>query len=97
MRQHSRRYCGELEGPARYVAADVITASDGDLDAELSDSAAVSCPYCGESSELLVDLVGGAVQEYVEDCQVCCRPWLVRIQLDGEGHASVSVTTLYDE
>ena len=57
----------------------------------------ISCPYCGESSELLVDLVGGAAQEYVEDCEVCCRPWLVRVQLDGEGYASVSVTTLDDE
>ena len=73
------------------------TASDGDFDAELNDSAAVSCPYCGESSEVLVDLAGGAVQEYVQDCEVCCRPWSVRVQVDGEGYASVSVTTLDDE
>ena len=71
--------------------------SDGDFDAELNDSAAVSCPYCGESSEVLVDLAGGAVQEYVQDCEVCCRPWLVRVQVDGEGYSSVSVTTLDDE
>ena len=75
---------GEPEGAAGDAAADAITAL-------------VSCPYCGESSELLVDLVGGAAQEYVEDCEVCCRPWLVRVQLDGEGYASVSVTTLDDE
>ena len=71
--------------------------SDGDFDAELNDSAAVSCPYCGESSEVLVDLAGGAVQEYVQDCEVCCRPWLVRVRVDGEGYSSVSVTTLDDE
>lgn len=71
--------------------------TDGDLGAELNDSAWVSCPYCGESSELPVDLAGGAVQEYVQDCEVCCHPWLVRVHLDGEGHASVSVTTLDDE
>ena len=71
--------------------------SDGDFDAELNDSAAVSCPYCGESSEVLVDLAGGAVQEYVEDCEVCCRPWLVRVRVDGDGFSSVSVTTLDDE
>ena len=70
---------------------------DGDLSAELKDSASVSCPYCGESSELSVDLAGGAVQEYVQDCEVCCHPWLVRVQLDAEGDASVSVTTLDDE
>ena len=67
---------------------------DGHLNAEFNDTAWVSCPYCGEASELLVDLVGGAIQEYVQDCQVCCRPWLVRVQLDGEGYTSVSVATL---
>ena len=46
---------------------------------------------------MLVDPAGGASQEYVEDCEVCCRPWLVRVQLDAEGNASVSVTTLDDE
>ena len=70
---------------------------DGDLDAALDDMASVSCPYCGESSELLVHPVGGAIQEYVEDCEVCCHPWLVRVKLDGEGYASVSVTTLDNE
>ena len=70
---------------------------DGNLSAELNDVAGVSCPYCGESSELQVDPLGGRAQEYVEDCQVCCQPWLVRVKLDGEGNASVSVTTLDDE
>lgn len=35
------------------------------------------CPYCGEAVELVVDLGGASRQEYVEDCPVCCRPWLV--------------------
>lgn len=32
-----------------------------------------SCPYCGETIELIVDCSLGA-QQYVEDCSVCCRP-----------------------
>ena len=32
-----------------------------------------SCPYCGESIELLID-DSVPEQEYIEDCQVCCRP-----------------------
>lgn len=32
------------------------------------------CAYCGEPNEIVVDLSGGEVQEYIEDCQVCCRP-----------------------
>jgi len=44
-----------------------------------------SCPYCGETNELLVDLSGGAHQEYVVDCEVCCAPILVRLKVrDGE-------------
>ena len=70
---------------------------DGHLGPELSDTEWVFCPYCGESSELLVDRAGGAVQEYVHDCEVCSQPWLVRLKVDGEGYASVSVTTLDDE
>ena len=35
------------------------------------------CPYCGESIELLIDASGGD-EEYIEDCEVCCRPLLVR-------------------
>lgn len=31
------------------------------------------CPYCGESIELLIDASGGD-EEYIEDCEVCCRP-----------------------
>ena len=33
----------------------------------------VYCPYCGESIEVLLNPedVGA---EYIEDCQVCCRP-----------------------
>ena len=72
-------------------------APDGDLGTELNDAALVSCPYCGESSELPLDLAGGVIQEYVQDCEVCCQPWLVRVQLDGRGNASVSVKTLDDE
>ena len=70
---------------------------DGDLDVDLHDPAPVSCPYCGESSELFVDPGGGAIQEYVQDCEVCCQPWLVRVRFDAEGQASVTLTTLDDE
>ena len=33
----------------------------------------LSCPYCGESILVLID-TSVERQEYVEDCQVCCRP-----------------------
>ncbi len=40
------------------------------------------CPYCGEAVEIFVeDDVRGS---FVQDCEVCCRPWLVRVSGSGE-------------
>jgi len=32
------------------------------------------CAYCGESNSTFVDPSQGGEQNYIEDCQVCCRP-----------------------
>ncbi|MEE9258697.1 MAG: CPXCG motif-containing cysteine-rich protein [Nitrospinaceae bacterium] len=32
-----------------------------------------ACPYCGESISMLLD-VSAREQQYIEDCEVCCRP-----------------------
>ncbi|MGY0557852.1 CPXCG motif-containing cysteine-rich protein [Lysobacter sp. A286] len=47
-------------------------------------TATVHCPYCGESIQLLID---DSIEEqrYIEDCQVCCRPIRVAVDIvDGE-------------
>jgi hypothetical protein len=54
-------------------------------------SKTVSCPYCGEANEIEVDPSGGASQSYEEDCQVCCRPWSVKVRISGRG-ATVSLS-----
>ena len=60
--------------------------------APVADSEAeVQCPYCGETVVVLIDSGGGSNQEYVEDCEVCCRPWHVRVHYDEDGNASVSL------
>jgi transcription elongation factor Elf1 len=42
------------------------------------------CPYCGERISMLLDLSTGN-QQYVEDCEVCCRPIEIRYATeDGE-------------
>jgi hypothetical protein len=45
----------------------------------------VSCPYCGERIEVLLD-PSVPNQNYIEDCQVCCRPIIfdVTVDLDDE-------------
>jgi len=62
----------------------------------IDDAAWVSCPYCGARVEVTVDPSGGARQEYVEDCEVCCRPWRVRVTVGAGGHPTVDVSTLDD-
>jgi hypothetical protein len=48
----------------------------------------IRCPYCGESITVLIDVSPGE-QEYVEDCEVCCRPMVLRIFPEPDGSARV--------
>lgn len=50
----------------------------------------VSCPYCGELIEVLLD-PGDDCQEYIEDCQVCCRPITFRVHSGSDGDLELSV------
>jgi len=66
---------------------------DEPLDETLAeDSAEVVCPYCGEVVEIALDPGGDRVQEYVQDCEVCCRPWTVRARWTADGHVSVDLS-----
>lgn len=38
----------------------------------------ITCPHCGESIEVVIDLSAGE-QSYIEDCSVCCRPMTLKI------------------
>lgn len=50
----------------------------------------IRCPYCDESLDVLIDPqeIG---QQYVEDCQVCCKPITFQITSDSAGNVVVSV------
>jgi len=52
----------------------------------------IVCPYCGEAVEILLDPETRG--ELVHDCEVCCRPWQLRVERDAEGRASVTVAVL---
>lgn len=48
------------------------------------DAQRITCPWCGEPMELLIDTSAGA-QEYIEDCEICCRPMQIGFTTeDGE-------------
>jgi hypothetical protein len=48
----------------------------------MDDEFLVTCPYCGEIAEIYVepDVTG----TFVQDCEVCCNPWRVRLSGSGE-------------
>jgi hypothetical protein len=39
----------------------------------MQEEAQITCPFCWEDLTVLLDLSIPA-QDYIEDCQVCCRP-----------------------
>ena len=55
---------------------------------DLLQEPAISCPYCGESITILAD---GSLQEqqYIEDCQVCCKPMVIHLQVSTDGQCRV--------
>jgi len=60
-------------------------------DGTAETEAIVQCPHCGEANEIALDPGSGSDQEYVEDCQVCCRPWLMYVRYTRDGSAVVEV------
>lgn len=54
----------------------------------------ISCPYCGERIELLLD-DSAMEQDYFEDCSVCCRP--IRIQQSTDYDGNCQLTILRDD
>jgi hypothetical protein len=60
-------------------------------DGTADTSATVGCPYCGQAVEIALDPGSGTHQEYVEDCEVCCRPWNVSVAYQPDGSAEVGV------
>ena len=54
------------------------------------EPAHISCPYCGERLEIIIDF-SVRRQKYIEDCQVCCKPISLSICVNDEGQPSVEV------
>jgi hypothetical protein len=41
-----------------------------------------TCAGCGQWNETSVDESAGSRQNYVEDCQVCCKPNVLSVRWD---------------
>lgn len=52
----------------------------------------LQCPYCGEPISILVDETVEQ-QNYIEDCQVCCRPIVIDVTVDFDGTVTTGART----
>jgi Cysteine-rich CPXCG len=56
----------------------------------------VDCPYCGEWFETVVETCDGS-QDYIEDCQVCCRPIEFHLETGNDGELLMLTTRRDDD
>jgi hypothetical protein len=50
----------------------------------------VTCPYCGEDVEIYLEPeIRGSL---IQDCEVCCNPWQLRVTNDEDGERYVDVS-----
>ena len=56
----------------------------------LEEDCFINCPYCLESIGIKIDLTGGQNQLLTYDCEVCCRPITLQIEIDSEGIINVT-------
>lgn len=54
----------------------------------------IHCPYCGEYQTVFIDPSDVEEENYIQDCQVCCRP--IRFHLSEEFDGSVSLSISHE-
>ena len=76
--QH-RRAC--YTGPKAAMPRVSFTPRDT-ADAMSDTEFVITCPYCGEEVEIYIERDTRGV--LVQDCEVCCNPWQLRVERDGD-------------
>jgi hypothetical protein len=67
-----------------YGLEPVYEPASGKGAADVESFVAIQCPWCGERLDVRVDLSAGE-REYVDDCEVCCRPMELAVEVDERG------------
>ena len=55
-----------------------------DNESNLDIDGSYLCDSCGEEIVIPLDATAGEVQEYVEDCPVCCNPNVIHVEIVGD-------------
>lgn len=51
----------------------------------MDNEATYVCGACGEEIVIPIDVSQGESQEFIEDCPVCCRANVIRVEIDEDG------------
>ena len=84
---HLRRRIGSREErdiDELYGLEPVYEPGSGKGGVEAESFIAIQCPWCGERLDLRVDVTAGE-REYIDDCEVCCRPMELAVELKEDG------------
>lgn len=57
----------------------------------LDPTAEIECPHCAEFFTIFLDLSQGST-EYIEDCQVCCKPIMIKVFIEDLEDEKFTVT-----
>ena len=80
----------ELVCPSVHLATVLHRCTNSTRKGSSVDVHAIHCPSCGETLDVAIDWSVNH-QEYIEDCQVCCRPMVLQITVDEERNAEITV------
>jgi hypothetical protein len=49
---------------------------------QLEETCSFGCPYCFQQLSINIDLTAGEKQEFVYDCEVCCHPIQISVEIE---------------
>ena len=55
----------------------------------LQENTSFQCPYCIGANFVCVDITAGKFQQLITDCEVCCQPIVIRVELNGNNIVSL--------
>lgn len=56
----------------------------------VEDEYSFACPYCAAEISMAVDYTGGRHQSFAYDCEVCCQPIAIRLEVGAGGVTAFS-------
>jgi hypothetical protein len=56
------------------------------------EESTIMCPYCGESFTVVLDCSADE-QDYIEDCEVCCKPIEMHLRITDSSSYELSVNS----